>query len=754
MYAPAMRAWFAATAFVAAALLFVVEPMVGKLLLPILGGAPAVWATCLVFFQLCLLAGYAWAHAVTRLPPRAQPVAHAVLLAAGLWALPLRSPVGAPPGEAFPVPWLLGRLAVAVALPFVAVAATGPLVQRWIAARGQEPYALFAASNAGSLIALLAYPVAVEPFSRLREQCAAWSWGYWALAAMVVGCGLSGKRGVGAGVSAGAGADADADSDAAADAGAGAGAGRWLVLAFVPSSLMLGVTTFVTTDVAPVPLLWVVPLALYLVAFIVPFTARPIMAHERVLYALPAAVLVLAFTLLVGSDRLLWVVVILHFAAFFVIALACHGELARTRPTPERLTTFYLVVSTGGALGGVFNAIVAPLVFRAVWEYPLIVAVVCFLRGSMPGSSASEAAETWEDIAGEGDAARRRARRRLREAALPVAVLVTFAVAMRLLLGADETWRFFVLAQLVATGCAMAWFWRDHRGRFARLVAAMLMSPIVASVGAGFLYQGRSFFSVHRVVDDVGAHRHLYVQGTTVHGLQSTLPERRRVAGAYFHVTGPAGEVMTHVTAPRVGLIGLGVASLATYADAGQHFTFYEIDPVVAHIAEDSRLFTFIADARARGAIVDIVLGDARVRLAAVPDASYDLLVLDAYSSDVVPTHLLTREALDLYLAKVAPRGLILMNMSNRYLDLGRVVSSLAREAGLTARDWLDDADTEEAHEATRVDGKAVSRWILMAREASDVNALSLGSAWKPLAPTRARPWSDDYVNIVAYLRW
>jgi hypothetical protein len=445
----------------------------------------------------------------------------------------------------------------------------------------------------------------------------------------------------------------------------------------------------------------------------------------------------------------------LHFAAFFVIALACHGELARTRPPPARLTNFYLLVSTGGALGGVFNAIVAPLVFRAVWEYPLVVAVVCFLRGSMLGASAtSDTAESWEDIAGEGNPAHRRARRRLREIALPVAVMAVLAVAMRLLQGADETWRLFVLAQLVAAGCAMAWFWREHRARFARLVAAMLASQVVAAGGAGLLFEGRSFFSVHRVIDDVISHRHLYIQGTTVHGLQSTLPDRRRVAGAYFHATGPAGEVMTHVTAPRVGLIGLGVASLATYARAGQHFTFYEIDPVVARIAEDPRLFTFIADARARGAEVEVVLGDARLRLADAPDAAYDLLVLDAYSSDVVPAHLLTREAIGLYRAKVAPRGFLLMNMSNRYLDLGRVVSALARDAGLVTREWLDDADTEEAHEATRLDGKAVSRWIILARNPSDLDALDLASVWKPLPPVGTHPWTDDYVNIVGYLRW
>jgi hypothetical protein len=289
------------------------------------------------------------------------------------------------------------------------------------------------------------------------------------------------------------------------------------------------------------------------------------------------------------------------------------------------------------------------------------------------------------------------------------------------------------------------------------MAAALLAAPALATFAPGMLFVGRSFFAVHRVFDDTARHMHLYAQGTTVHGLQSTIPERARIPGAYFHRSGPAGDVLAHVGPARVGLVGLGVASLASYAEAGASFTFYEIDPVVARIALDPALFTFVRDARARGADVEVVLGDARIRLAEAPDAAFDALVLDAYSSDVVPTHLLTREAFALYLRKLGPHGFVLMNISNRYLDLGRVVAAIAADAGLTALTRLDELSTEEDHRAAREDGKAPSRWIVVARRGSDLDVLALGDAWTPLGGPAVRamtPWSDDYVNIFGCMRF
>jgi hypothetical protein len=761
-----MRAWFVATAFLGAALLFVVEPAVGKLLLPRLGGAPAVWGTCLVFFQAALLAGYAWAHLVaSRVPRRVQPIVHGVLLAVAFVSLPLRGPEGAPPPEqAFPVAWLLSRLATTVGLPFVAVSATGPLVQRWYASTRRDPYFLFAASNAGSFAALLAYPLVVEPLLPLGRQISLWSSGYVILVVLLAGCAASLIR-----ESTGRRQDGEDGKDGqinptfpSSRLPVQSSRSRWLALALVPSALMLGVTTFVTTDVAPVPLLWVVPLALYLAAFVVPFAERPLIAHDRVLRVLPAAVLVLAFTIVVGSDRLLWVVALLHFAAFFVIALACHGELARLRPAPDRLTAFYLVVSAGGVLGGALVAFVAPLVFPSVWEYPIALVAACALRPGMPAGQGGrdEHAADFEELAwADANVGRRRpwparARKMLRVGAFPAATLLVLTAAMVALARADDTWRLFVVAQLATAACVVAWSMRARPWRFTAMVASILLAPAVGLLAVRPLFLGRSFFALHRVIDDASEHRHLYVQGTTIHGLESTDPDKRRIPGAYFHPTGPAGDVLSRIGPKRVALVGLGVASLASYAERGQSFTFYEIDPVVVRVAEDPNLFRFIADARDRGARVDVVLGDARVRLAQEEDATFDLLVLDAYSSDVVPAHLLTREAFALYFRKLVPRALVLMNVSNRYLDLGRVVDAIARDGGLVARERLDDLETEEDRRAAREDGKAPSRWIVIARGAGELDALDLPPTWRALEPSGMRVWTDDYVNVVGCFRF
>jgi hypothetical protein len=775
---PVWTVWFGLTTFVGAALLFSVEPMVGKMLLPALGGAPAVWATCLVFFQVALLAGYAWAHGLSRLPPVLQVAAHGALVAAAFGTLPLHAPAGAPdPHQTFPALWLLSRLAASVGLPFVALSATGPLVQHWFSSPAsaapeqppRDPYFLFAASNAGSLLALLAYPVAIEPLLALRVQSALWSRGY-ALQALLLGGSAI------AALAVPSGARVARDARPAPVEGAIAPTTdprwRWFALALVPSALVCSVTTFVTTDVAPVPLLWVIPLALYLASFVVPF-ARPSAGGQgaqgaqgpAALRLLPVAVLALAFTLVVGADRLLWLVVLLHFGGFFAISLACHGELARTRPPAERLTSFYLIIAAGGAAGGALVALVAPLVFPAVWEYPLALIAVCGLRAWMPSPRDAEpGGADFDDLArAEGFGARRgpleaRVRKVARVAGMPAATVVALTLALRLLVAAEDIVRVFVVAQITTAACVVAWAWRARVWRFASMLVAMLAAPALATFGPGMLFVGRSFFAVHRVANEPAERRHLYAQGTTVHGLQSTLPERARVPGAYFHRSGPAGDVLAHLARggpSRIGLVGLGVASLAAYAEGGERFTFYEIDPVVARIAEDPRLFTFLRDARDRGAQVDVLLGDARIRLAEASDSAFDVLVLDAYSSDVVPTHLLTREAFALYLRKLSPAGFVLMNVSNRYLDLGRVVGALAADAGLSALARLDELTTEADKIAAREDGKAPSRWIVVARRPSDLEPLELSEAWKPLPNTHGmRPWTDDYVNVVGCFRF
>lgn len=809
-----MLGWFACASGVGAVLVFLLQPMFGRILLPLVGGAPAVWATCMVFFQVCLLAGYIYAHLLSRhVPVRIQPGVHALVVGAAFLTFPLARPAQVvATGQAFPVLQLLTMLLGAVGLPFFAVASTAPLIQRWFSrtthADASDPYFLYAVSNGGSLAALLGYPVVVEPFLTVPQQTALWSRGYLVLVALEVGCAvwlLVCRRETDA---------AEPVKDQAVLSGLSSKkVARWLALAFVPSSLMLGVTTFATTDVAPVPLLWVIPLALYLLTFILCFVRReshpgeppalpgrrvevdsgnqgvfphsaverhvadppfpgretgsdaassglcagPLPGlHGRMVRAMPVAGLALAFITLLELARPFWIVLPIHFAAMFVIAMVCHGELARERPDPIHLTTYYVILSVGGALGGLFNALLAPALFTSVFEYPLVLmAALGLWAGLVPSGPAPL---DWTEIAhAEPRGAQKRGRQGKRiwvEARVAVVVLVVATVAMAVVHKLNASWGLLLMSQVATAVCVVAYSVRGRPVRFALTVCALLLAPHLAIQGEHTLMSARSFFAVHRVTHDSSADRNVYVQGTTIHGLQSTRPERRRIAGAYFHRTGPAGEVLTRLHPRTLGLIGLGVGSLASYAEAGQSYTFYEIDPVVARIAENPEYFTFLADARRRGARVDVVLGDARLRLQEAEDERFDMVVLDAYSSDVVPAHLLTREALQLFLSKLAPDGYLLMNISNRYLDIGVVLAALTQEASLAAVDRTDLIDSEVDDQAAREDGKAPSRWILIARRARQIEWIGLGADWKPLKRTAVVAWRDDYVNLLSCLNW
>jgi hypothetical protein len=730
-------------------LLFFVQPMYGRLLLPRLGGAPAVWATSMVFFQVCLLAGYAYAHALGQwIPARLQPAVHALVLFSALFSLPLTPPHGSPPpGSAFPFGWLLGELSLRVALPFVAISATAPLVQRWYSKTrlpsASDPYFLYAASNVGSLTALIAYPVLVEPLFSLQAQARLWSYGYAALAALELACVVvllvaPAERSL----------DAASAPHAAAEAPHPRDLVRWAAFAFVPSSAMLGVTSYATTDIAPVPLLWVIPLAIYLTTYAIAFMKRPIVRHDAMVRALPVAIVGIGFLFLLGLSRPIGLVLPLHFAALFVIAMACHGELARRRPAARHLTMFYLVTAAGGALGGLANGLVAPLVLSSVIEYPLVVAAAAVLRAATTARPQEE--DDWRVIAGEAPVRRGLASSIVRRAGLPAGLWIAAATSLWATRKLDPSWSLLAMSQLATAISVVALSTRKRPARFAACASALLLAPWLAARGDHLLYAGRSFFGVHRVQHDAATARNVYIQGTTIHGLQSVVPERRRIAGAYFHESGPAGDVLAHTHPARVALVGLGIGSLAAYAERGQTFTFFEIDPLVARIAENTTYFTYLADARARGAAISVVLGDGRLLLERAPIGAYDMIVIDAYSSDVIPVHLLTREAFVLYESRLAPGGVILMNVSNRYLDVGLVVAAVAHDLKLAGRERLDPIDTDEGRAAERDDGKSVSRWIELARTAPDFRPTAHG--WRPLPQSTLRTWTDDYVNVLGCL--
>jgi len=773
-----MSLLFALTLFVSAALLFWVQPLVGKMLLPLLGGTPAVWNTCLLFFQAALLAGYAYALAVTRwLGTRAQVSLHLALLAAAALALPpaiSEATAAGAPAAGSPAGWLLLRLAATVGLPFFALSANAPLLQKWFtgtrAESAGDPYFLYAASNAGSLAALLGFPFLFEPNWTLAEQGRGWAALYGALAALVAACGLAvwkQFRGSGSGFRV-----QDTSPSAPGEAGGGGGGlssardpepesrnltlrrrARWTLLAFVPSSLVLGATAYVTTDVASVPLLWVVPLALYLLSFVLVFARRALVPWRAAARLLPGAGVLLALVYLSGATEPAWFLILFHLLFLFTAAVVCHGQLAEERPAPRHLAEFYLWLSVGGVLGGLCNAIVAPLVFDSVAEYPLVIVLACYLRPAfparrfrLPGLRLSGAPTEADD---EPEGGKRSAWKDAAYAGAAALLVLLLAVAAKQV----ELKMVEKVALVLGIPLLLLNHFAAHRPlRFALgLGAVMLASLLVGGRSGETIHAERNFFGTLRVVLEESGEGVRLLHGSTLHGRQYTDPSRACEPLTYYHRQGPLGSVFEAFAArpdaaPRVAVVGLGAGTAVAYARPPERWTFYEIDPSVVRLARGPE-FTYLSDCAA--APVEVVLGDARLRLREAAPQGYGLIVLDAFSSDAVPAHLLTREALDLYLSKLAPGGLVAYHTSNRSLDLERVAGGVARDAGLVARVFTD-------REYDALLGKDPSEWVVVARREADFGPLAADARWKPLdAQThRLEVWRDDFSDILGVFKW
>jgi SAM-dependent methyltransferase len=724
---------YGATLFLSAALLFGIEPMFSKMVLPLLGGTAAVWTTCMLFFQAVLLLGYGYAHFVAgRVSLRGQVVLQAALLTIALTLVPVGIPAGwAPPAAGAPTLWLLSLLTVSLGVPFFVLATMAPLLQRWYerASDGGDPYPLYAASNLGSLIVLLSYPFVIEPSLSLLRQGALWAAGYRLLVLTVLVCAATAWR-----------ARPTAGDPSAPTRSAPVAVRtrlEWLLYAFVPSSLLLGVTSYITTDIAAVPFLWVIPLALYLLTFVLVFARAAPERHTWMLGIQPFAIIPLMFVWSWGVGGAPTALMALHLIAFFTTAMVCHGELARRRPPSEQLTDFYLMLALGGALGGVFNAIVAPHLFHSVAEYPLVLALACFLRPDR-----RRVARAAERIGAD-----------LAWGLVPALLMTGLAPVARGLVG-ETTVRPMapIIAVAIVSACvaALCYAAKNRPFRFGVSVAGVLASAAVPVIGGPIvLHAERSFFGVHRVREDPTGRYHTLYHGVTLHGAQSLDPRRRCDPLTYYAREGPAGSAMEQLgpaAGRRVGVVGLGSGSLAAYARAGDSWTYFEIDPVVERIARDPRYFTYLTCAEN----VRVVLGDGRLSLARAPDRSFDLLVLDAFSSDGIPVHLLTREAIELYRKKLRPGGAILLHLSNRHLDLAPIVASNAKEAGLIAR--ISFIPLTAAQQA---DFKAASKWAVLVEQEGDLGALAHDLRWRPLvAGERARAWTDVYSDLVSALTW
>ena len=724
--------FFTITAFLSALLLFLVEPMAAKRLLPSFGGTPAVWTVSMLFFQSVLLAGYLYAHSLTsRLATRTQVVVHLFLLCAtvvGWRSIDLASEEPDLSTDWSTATALLRSLATSVGVPFLLLASTAPLLQSWFAGPrdrpSRDPYFLYVASNIGSLAALLLYPFAVERWLTLDAQFHRWRLGLDLLALAIVACGMitfSQTQPISAMPA--------VDSHRRVDRRTWT---TWAFLAFIPSSLLLGVTSYLTTDLSSIPLLWVIPLALYLLTFIIAFSGGNPRATEIAVRAYPLVLVMLALSLGFGVVKAF--LLPLHVVGFFLGAMVCHGELAARRPDPARLTSFYLAISVGGCLGGLFNGVVAPWLFRSIAEYPIalvLAALVVAFRTDpnrvsrpkrfdvlVPAGLGVLAALVCGNVAG------------LAESALGVAFTVLIA-----------GFSFLIVIRR-----------RSQPLRFALTVAALLAaSHFSEGVNGKLMLVERSFFGVTRVTDVPDGPFHRMFHGSTLHGQQGLSPELRHQPLSYFTESGPIGDIFRarrdKGPIAKVAVAGLGAGSLLSYAKPGEDWTVFEIDPAIVRIASDPKYFTYVQDCQAQS--LKLTVGDARLALAKQPSRQYSLIFLDAFSSDAIPMHLITREALAIYRQKAATDGWLIFNISNRYIDLLPVLGSLANDAGWVCRARVDASVTP----AEKSFGKRASIWAIMAPTKPSLGAVGSDPRWfEPKAGSDV--WTDGHADIFKHWRW
>ncbi len=933
-------AYFAATMFASATLLFFVQPMIGKMILPRLGGTPAVWNTCMVFFQAVLLLGYGYTHFVsTRLPRRTQLILQAILLATPFAFLPFSLKDWAPPGESNPIFSVLTILGIVVGVPFFVVSTTAPLLQKWFAFTGHpssnDPYFLYGASNLGSMLALVSYPLAMEPYFSLEPQTWIWTSGYGLFALLVLGCiamvwsksepaapatpeplppqpaGPTETAVVSANrlrrpKVATAAVETPSIAVEMSDTVTWWRRLRWIALTAAPSSLMLGCTTYMTTDIAAIPFFWVLPLALYLMTFIFVFARWPVSwtkpreataaqqqasvlilgaagflvaggifmhfavdgyanpfdfglphilyfvafllfgvywvvngigsPHDFVLYFQPCFLLFLVLQIVAHPPQVqTWLEFTLHVAAFFSIALMCHGELALARPSARHLTEFYLCISLGGVIGGLFNALVAPLIFKiGIIEYPLVMVLACFLRPNLatdatlfPGDS-SKGRPTMLGFA--------------LDLLLPALVAVLVAA---ILFSSLLTWfpsktlyrSFFIAGSMVAI---LAMAMRPLRFGLALGLAWALYSHDEQSK-YDYVLRDRGFFGVVKVRqtedESSGVVYNTLIHGGIDHGRQKIKPEFRHEPCAYFHPLSGIGQVFMKLTWPNTpvpnslhdfnnrpnpyhtftlpswrfpaalvgsasdpmaalvalhseppfAVVGLGTGTLAAFAKPYQHVDMYEIDPLVYRLSQTVEgkdpPFTYLNDALARGAILEVKLGDGRLKIAKAPQHWYHVICLDAFASDAIPVHLLTVDAIQIYLDKLAPGGVLVFNTTNKFVDLAGVLKDSADHLGLEClmlSDWHRDLipekygtdfvmlrrkeETIAKMNATFNGGPTLplrldlENWSsllesMAVQHRKNTDARMAWEPWKVPENRGGRLWTDGYSNLLSVLR-
>jgi hypothetical protein len=758
---------YTATTFLSALLLFSVQPMFAKMVLPVLGGSPSVWAVAIFFFQAALLIGYCYAHLlIAKASPLFTGIIHLAVCSVAFLALPIGLPSGwtePPAGE--PYLWQIGLFTVAIGLPFLAVAANAPLLQAWFARtqhqQAEDPYFLYAASNLGSLIALLSYPFILEPAFGLKALSRFWAAGYVLLLAalllafvLMLGRGPAGAAHRQRTVTAGPADTAPTWWDRLG----------WIGLALVPAALLTAFTTHVTTDIASAPLLWVLPLSLYLLTFVLVFRERPLVPRPLLLAAHLIALAVALLAISQTKHETWFLAAATGVAVFFTSAMVAHRTLYEARPAARYLTEFYLWMSFGGALGGLAAALVAPRIFSEVFEYPLLLALSMACR---PGVFAPAALRrlagtlgAWSGRAGKGAGAVERGAR-LSEADKQEMLIGWLIIAGGLLAIYWVPWamqRFNLdLNEWGSTpavvGLLVLVLFTQFRRPVRQFVTALMIFCALALLPSG-VKRGeaqRSYFGVYRVQTSSDGDYHTLIHGTTLHGAQRVRDEKGNLVddpspATYYYENSPIARTVAKVRESlgekkgRYGVTGLGAGSLACHSQEGEAWRFFEIDPVIIGIASNPKYFTFLAHCQPQP---DIVLGDARLTMAKEANDSFDLLVIDAFSSDAVPVHLMTAEAIKLYLDKIKPSGVVLLHISNRYLDLdavlGATIKVLPGAHGFIVTD--DSADGSYAQSTSTV--------ALFAKTAEALDAFRDLDEVSDFEVSALRPWTDDYSDIL-----
>lgn len=729
------RALFLITILTGSFLLFLVQPMIARMALPRLGGAPAVWNSAMLVYQALLLAGYAYAHRLTQSAPRRQAIIHIALFAVAILWLPIGLANLQPPADGSPIFWVPWLLIASIGPLFFVVAAQAPLMQRWYSLSGNEgePYALYAASNVGSFGGLIAYPILVEPFTTLQSQKWIWSGIYLALMALVFICALQLWRKAGT---------STAPTEAASTLVPIGWRRRlyWIILAAVPSGLMLSTTSHLTTDLMAMPLIWVIPLGIYLLSFSVAFADNQKPAYWISRFAPIVLIISAAFVFVVWGKAAIGGLTA-SLSLLFIVAVALHNEMYRTRPAPSQLTSFYLMMSVGGVLGGFFCAIVAPLLFDWTWEHPILILMAAALLPAIPLLHLNET-----------------------DKRLPVIMTAIGAIALALGLfgGISEPvessfTKILLAATIITLGIAVAGF---------RLPFLLAVAGLLTINGGWYSVQQsldgvrmRSYFGTYTVNASESGRVRWLNHGTTMHGMQLLDDPTRPIS--YYPDTSGVGIAM--LSAPRlygpkasIGVVGLGTGTLACYRRPGQYWQFFEIDPLIIEIARERKIFSFLEKCAPD---VPITLGDARLTLAAVPEGKFDILALDAFSSDSIPLHLLTKEAFATYRKALKPDGLLLVHISNRYIDLNPVVAAEAKANGWSAA-LRHDSPTEQLMNR----GNRASQWIALSRDPAKLAELTgkvdtvksryyNSEQWLQLdAPGKTSPWTDDYASVLPHL--